>query len=93
MSSMVLLKMDCTSGMQPPQPVPAFVQDFTCAIVEQVPFLMFSTRSPLEVLWQEQICVSSSLIKSVTKTNVILGTQTYRSSAFSSPSFWAPRMN
>jgi hypothetical protein len=54
-SSMVLLKIDCTKGMQPPQPVPALVQDLTCAMVEQVPFLTLSTTSPLVTLWQEQI--------------------------------------
>jgi hypothetical protein len=52
---MVLLKIDCTKGIQPPQPVPALVQDLTCAIVEQVPFFTLSTTSPFVTLWQEQI--------------------------------------
>jgi hypothetical protein len=41
--------------MQPPQPVPAFVQDLTSPMDLQVPSLTVLTTSPLVTLWQEQI--------------------------------------
>lgn len=50
MSFIVLLKMDCTRGMHPPQPVPALVQDLTWAIVLQEPLLTLSTISAFVTL-------------------------------------------
>jgi hypothetical protein len=65
MSNIVLLKIDWTSGIQPPHPVPALVQDLTSAMDLQVPFFTLSATSPLVTLWQEQICVLSSLLVKV----------------------------
>jgi hypothetical protein len=33
-----LLKIDCTNGMQPPQPVPALVHDLTSPMLVHVPY-------------------------------------------------------
>jgi hypothetical protein len=54
-SSIVLLNIDCTSGMQPPHPVPAFVQRLISLTDLQVPPFTLPARSPLDTLWQEQI--------------------------------------
>lgn len=54
-SSIVLLKIDWTKGMQPPQPVPALVHDLTSFMDLHVPFLTFEATSPLVTLWHEQI--------------------------------------
>ncbi|ETJ42123.1 Methanol dehydrogenase regulatory protein, partial [human gut metagenome] len=47
-----------TSGIQPPQPVPALVSAFSAATVWQ-PLLMAAIRSPLVTSKQEQICALS----------------------------------
>jgi len=55
------LKICCTSGMQPPQPAPALVQDLTSPTLLQVPSFTTLLMSPLLTLWHEQTCVSSGL--------------------------------
>src|SRR3569833_3132357 len=86
MSFIVLLKMDVTSGMQPPQPVPALVHDFTSPRLLQLPSLTTLVTSALVTLWHEQICVSSSRSSPSSATSLLAPRK--RSLGGTSSSFW-----